>query len=51
MTTQIKERIEADRRARERLNLAPLPPEFRSWLLTGEPASVGDGSFIPPPIQ
>ena len=50
-TRWLRERLEADERARERLNLAPLPPEFRTWLLTGEPASVGDGTFVPPKLN
>ncbi len=51
LTEAIEQKIERDRAAREHLGLAPFPPEFESWLLTGEPTSVGDGTFVPPMIQ
>ncbi|CAE7173945.1 cstA [Symbiodinium necroappetens] len=41
---EIRRILDVDKAARERLGLAPFPPEFESWLLTGEPASVGDGT-------
>ncbi len=47
----IKARLDLDRVARNELVLTTLPPEFESWLITGEPASVGDGTFVPPSLS
>ncbi len=48
---ELEHAIQSNRQARERLNLAPMPPGFESFLLTGEPASVGDGTFVPPRLE